>query len=191
MEGAFYLYEKGVGEEVQHSYLQLAQGLEEYVGKMFNDWVVTVDKELGHHLETQLMSSCHNRPGMIEDTFSHTLRRLFGEMRFWERLRFEVPHYATGTYKMCEDLRVLRENVLLVVRDYNSIVGSLQPQERALFRERIRSLDKKLRPGMTKLTWASDGILEYVSDCRTHAHKVSYDQSGYSHYCLPPRSVVS
>ena len=109
---------------------------------------------------------------MIEDRFSHLLRKLFGEMRYWERLRFEIPHYAAETYHMCEDLRVLRENVLLIVRDYNRIIGSLQPNERALFRERIKSLDKKLRPGMTKLTWGSDGILEYVNDCRTHAHKV-------------------
>ncbi len=110
---------------------------------------------------------------MIEDSFSPLLRRLFGEMRYWERLRFEVPHYAADIYGKCEELRVLRENVLLVVRDYNSIIRSLQPQERALFKERIKSLDKKLRPGMTKLTWASEGILEYVSDCRTHANKVT------------------
>ena len=111
--------------------------------------------------------------GMIEATFSRSLLKLFEEMRYWERLRFEVPHYATEIYQRCESLRVLRENVLLIVRDYNRIIGSLQPKERALFKERIRSLDKKLRPGMTKLTWASEGILEYfVNDCRTHAHKV-------------------
>ena len=111
---------------------------------------------------------------MIEATFSKTLLKLFAEMHYWERLRFEVPHYATEIYHQCEDLRILRENVLLIVRDYNRIIGSLQPNERALFRERIKSLDKKIRPGMTKLTWASEGILEYfVNDCRTHAHKVS------------------
>lgn len=59
MEEAFYLYEKGVGEEVQYNYLQLAQNFEEFVGKKFNEWVVTVDKELGKHLETQLMATCH------------------------------------------------------------------------------------------------------------------------------------
>lgn len=66
MEGAFYLYEKGVGEEVNYGYLQLAQNLEEFVGKTFNDWVVTVDKELGRHLETQLMRTCHNRYMCLE-----------------------------------------------------------------------------------------------------------------------------
>lgn len=55
LEGAFYLYEKGVGEEVRISYLQLAQSLEEYVGKIFNEWIALVEKELHRHLETPLM----------------------------------------------------------------------------------------------------------------------------------------
>lgn len=55
MEGAYYLHEKGVGEEVSYSYLQLAQSLEEYVGKMFNEWISLVEKELSRHLETPLM----------------------------------------------------------------------------------------------------------------------------------------
>lgn len=113
------------------------------------------------------------RHGMIEPRFSKFLLKLFGEMRSWERLRFEVPHYAHGIYSKCEALRILRENVLLIVRDYNRIIASLQPKEQVLFKERIRSLDKKIRPGMTKLTWAAEEVLDYfVNDCRTHAHKV-------------------
>ena len=55
LEEAFYLYEKGVGEEVRHSYLQLAQNLEEFVGKMFNDWTHSVEKELERLLQQPLM----------------------------------------------------------------------------------------------------------------------------------------
>lgn len=120
------------------------------------------------------------RSGTIEASFNRKLLKLFGEMRYWERLRFEVPHYATGIYHRCEELRVLRENVLLIVRDYNRIISSLLPNERSLFRERIRSLDKKIRPGMTKLTYASEGILDYfVSDCRLHAQKVRITIDNY------------
>ena len=37
-----------------------------------------------------------------------------------------------------------------------------------------RSLDKKIRPGLTKLTWATQGNLDqFVGDCRAHAMKVS------------------
>lgn len=112
---------------------------------------------------------------MIYTNFSKELLKLFNEMYYWERLRFEVPHYAVDIYRQCDNLRVLRENVLLVVRDYNRILSSLESRERALFRERIRSLDKKIRPGMTKLTWASEGIEYFVTECRNQAHRVRLD----------------
>ncbi len=70
-------------------------------------------------------------------------------------------------YHKREELRSLREHVMLVVRDYARVVDMLSPEERNLFRERIRFLDKKVQPGLTKLTWASKGISEYyVADCR-------------------------
>ena len=34
---------------------------------------------------------------------------------------FEIPHYAADVYTKREDLRNLREHVLLVVRDYNRL----------------------------------------------------------------------
>ena len=102
----------------------------------------------------------------IELGFSNMLQKLFWEMQYWERLRFEVPHYTAPVYSRCEQLRVMRENVLLIVRDYSNIIGSLRPSERSLFREWIRALDRKFHPGFTELTWASEGIQEFfVNDC--------------------------
>ena len=48
---------------------------------------------------------------------------MFQEIHYWERLIFEVPHYALEVYGRREDLRNLREHVLLVVRDYNRYVN--------------------------------------------------------------------
>ena len=45
--------------------------------------------------------------------------KLFQEIHYWERLMFEIPHYAAEVYTKREDLRGTREHVLLVVRDYN------------------------------------------------------------------------
>ena len=58
---AFFLHEKGVGEETHYQYRKLAQGLEEFTGKTYNDWVFTVDKELSRLLERPLMAKCTNR----------------------------------------------------------------------------------------------------------------------------------
>ena len=37
---------------------------------------------------------------------------------------FEIPHYAADVYTKQEDLRNLREHVLLVVRDYNRYMSA-------------------------------------------------------------------
>ena len=55
LEKAFFLHEKGQGEEAMFQYLQLAQALEEYIGKLFNEWIVTVEKDLGKYLDRPLI----------------------------------------------------------------------------------------------------------------------------------------
>ena len=137
LEAANFLHHVGMGEETCQQYQQLAQAIDEFIGKTFNDWVSTVEKELWRYLEVPLMSKA-GRTSTLDLSFSKYLLKLFSEIRYWERLRFEIPHYAHGVYSRCEELRSLRENVLLVVRDYNRIILELSPEERALFRERIR-----------------------------------------------------
>lgn len=55
------------------------------------------------------------------------------------------------------------------------IIAALSKEERGLFRERIRFLDKKIHPGLGKLTWSYKGALEgFIPDCRIHANAVRY-----------------
>jgi len=51
-----------------------------------------------------------------------TLLKLFNEIHYWERMLFEIPHYVSEVYQRKEELHNLRENVLLVVKDYNRLV---------------------------------------------------------------------
>ena len=56
---------------------------------------------------------------------------------------------------------------------YFRIIAALSLEERGLFKERIRFLDKKIHPGLTKLTWGSKGISDYfITDCRINASKI-------------------
>ena len=50
---------------------------------------------------------------------------------------------------------------------------ALSPQDRRLFSERLHYLDRKIAPGLTKLSWASKGITEvFVKDVRRHCGDV-------------------
>ena len=50
-----------MGEEVHIQYDSLAQSLEEFIGKTFNEWVLTVEKELSKRLEVPLMGKHSSR----------------------------------------------------------------------------------------------------------------------------------
>lgn len=135
------------------------------------------------HLHPILIPYSPNPHHIITPSLSHThpilnhrnLLKLFMEIYYWERMNFEIPHYASEAYTKSDDLRSQRENVLLVVRDYNRIVFALSAEERELFKERIRSLDKKIYPGLTKLTWVAKGVSEYfLNECRIFAGKVGH-----------------
>lgn len=49
----------------------------------------------------------------------------------------------------------------------------LSPDEMGLFQKRIRLLDKKIQPGLTKILWSSLGASNiFTQDCVLHVDKV-------------------
>jgi dynein heavy chain len=173
LDKAYFLPHIGTGAETRTQYNQLSTALDEFIRKTFNEWAVTVDKDCMKLLDVPLMCRSAEKQAMLDMNFDKVLLKLFNEIQYWEKLMFEIPHYATEVYLKREELRNLRENVLLVVRDYNRIIAALSLEERGLFRERIRHLDKKIHPGLTKLTWASKGISDFfLGECRQYASKV-------------------
>ena len=173
LEKAYYLHHVGQGEEAKLQYDRLANSLSVFVNKSFDDWASSIDKDVSKLLENYLMCRGGVENQLLDLKFPKQLLKLLSEIHYWERLRFEIPHYTTEVYSKREELRALREHVLLVVRDYNKIVTILSGEERKLFKERIRYLDKKVYAGLSKLTWMSKGVSEsYITQCRQHAKDV-------------------
>jgi len=63
---------------------------------------------------------------------------------------FMIPGVAQDLAARREDYRIMRENVMLVVRDYNMIIEELDPSERRLFKGSIDLLNKRLTSGWNK-----------------------------------------
>ncbi|XP_039605580.1 dynein heavy chain 2, axonemal [Polypterus senegalus] len=170
---AHFIPNIGTGEEVRASYQQLVQILDDMVRKIFTEWNQTLDKNNLKRLEMPLMTRSQEKTGLMQVNFDKDLLKMFNEIHYWQRLYFEVPHFVMPIYHRRDDLRTLRESVLLVVRDYNRIIEALSPEEIGLFRERIRFLDKKIQPGLSKLLWSTKGVSNlFITECRFHAGKV-------------------
>ncbi|TYZ61865.1 hypothetical protein PybrP1_000798 [[Pythium] brassicae (nom. inval.)] len=111
------------------------------------------------------------KKGFLSCNFDRPLLNLFAEVHYWQFFsgEIQIPYMAHDICNQKEQLRVLREHVMLVVRDYNRILLDLSSTERRLFEDIIRKLDRRIQPGLQKLTWVSKGIVEwYVADCRKH-----------------------
>lgn len=102
--------------------------------------------------------------GALESNFDKGLMKLVAEAKCWEKLQSfgilipsEVHEVATSR----EDFRVLRENVLLVVKDYNMIMEVLNESEKLLFDQHISNLNQKLKPGWSKsIKWNNRNVVD-------------------------------
>lgn len=74
----------------------------------------------------------------LDIKFHRDLLRVFSEILYWQKQKCDIPFHIQEIYSKKEDLRVLRENVLLVVRDYNDILETLTSEEHLLFKERVK-----------------------------------------------------
>lgn len=108
--------------------------------------------------------------GALESNFDKGLLRLIVEVQYWSKLQSSgivIPHQVHQILQNKEKLRVLRENVMLVVRDYNSILDSLGKMERPIFQQNMEELDSEIEPGTKRYRWNSSNVAEnFVRKCR-------------------------
>lgn len=101
------------------------------------------------------------------------LLKVFHEAKYWESLGYEIPTYVNGVYQKSKTIRIIYESVLAVVLDYNKILTSLSEEERLLFKPIISAVEKKISPGLSKLTWGADVGDEYIEECSNNTAEVS------------------
>lgn len=71
------------------------------------------------HLNTQMYWMFFSLRLTLMCCLCRNILKMFNEIHYWERLKFEIPHFVSVLYQCREDMHTLRENVLLLVKDYN------------------------------------------------------------------------
>ena len=181
LQEAKYLVYTREAEEAEEVFNKLMGVLSDFKTQHYQHWVETLESidsaELQRRLEfplikkitTQAEQHEHGVPsGHLVCNFDQQLLALFTEVHYWEKFHgeFVIPYVAHDICNQREKLRVMREHVMLVVRAYNDILSDLSVEERRLFNDHIRRLDKRINQGLVKLTWVTRGVIEYyVKDC--------------------------
>lgn len=93
----------------------------------------------------------------LESNFDKTLLKTLSEGTYWTKLQtlgmITVNHAITKLLSQKENLRTMRENVMIIVREYNKIIESITPEQKKMFNEHLNELDKVISHGMNRFKW--------------------------------------
>lgn len=173
-------------EESREAMISLTSVVQDFKLARYNSWLEDLHAKAANNglqlrLEKTLIrksdgDSANAKVGSeIVCNFDEDLISLFAEVSYWEKFQgeFNIPYQAHDMCNKKEQLRVMRENVMLVVRAYNELIRDVNAEEKRLFLDHIRKLDRRIAPGLTKLNWLNRTIIEnYVRDCCTNCHDV-------------------
>lgn len=146
--------------------------------KLNNSNILVRSENSQNELPSQMNSALFNRSkksGLLESNFDSELHKLIGEGTYWQKIMSlglaTVPPQVSKLLTRKEQLRILRENVMLIVRDYNNIKHTIEDKEVPLFQEHLGRLDAQILPGIRKYTWVSSADA-FVNHCRAECKKV-------------------
>ncbi|EPY29590.1 dynein heavy chain, axonemal [Strigomonas culicis] len=193
----YYLPESPDTEEVDRLRERLEHALSDSKYQQYNEWKTTVPSRPAEYLDRFLLVQRPRtgrdveNPPLFDVNFARELLIVFEEVRYWRRLGELVPPHLQDICSKEDRLHVFRENVAMVTRAYNNVVHSLNKFERRLFSLRLQFLYTKFLPGLNKLWWSSQGIVEYfVRECDLQTAKVqrivddySYTNMFIDHHC--------
>ncbi|XP_067132954.1 dynein axonemal heavy chain 2-like [Centruroides vittatus] len=173
LKEANWLLKSDMEEDALIKYQQLFLMLKDFIQYQYNQWCKISEKESVIKLKVPLVKKSVIENGMLNLNFDRNIHKLIQEINYWEQMKFEIPQFLNDINVRKNDILKIRENVMVVIREYNGILLMLSPEEKGLFSQKIKFLDRKINPGITRLTWLTTDVLNYfVTDCKDNCSNV-------------------
>jgi dynein heavy chain len=135
--------------------------------------VLTWSQNKVEELPSQIMANPlfqkSKKSGLLESNFDSNLHKVLIEVTYWQKLSalgyVTIPHQVAKLLTRKEQLRITRESIMLIVRDYNNIKFTINEKEQALFSDHLMYLEKTIEPGIRRHNWGSQ-VDNFVYNCR-------------------------
>jgi dynein heavy chain len=114
-KNATFLPQTAIADDAKALYDSLAANLDEYITKTHHDWINVCQISLKEKLDQPLMVK---NGTVLNINYDKDLARIFSEINYFQKLKCDVPFHLLDIYRRKDDLRHLRDNLLLIVRDY-------------------------------------------------------------------------
>ncbi|XP_030384656.1 dynein heavy chain 2, axonemal [Scaptodrosophila lebanonensis] len=138
--------------------------------KSFKEWQnnCCATSSLNHKLDRYLLTRSKLRRGLLECNIDPSVLDICEEAQHFEQLGFVLPVAVKKLYEQHDNLRLIYSTALEVCLGYNRIMAALSEQERKLFRGLLHACDRKIMPGLCRLTYGDELSESYIEDCALH-----------------------
>ncbi|XP_012280984.2 dynein heavy chain 2, axonemal [Orussus abietinus] len=165
VDEAKWMFPCNMAEEVYLQHKILVASIEDSISDLYYKWINDTGENPVDRLDRFLMRRSSVTPEFIECNIDQSIIQICKEASYWINLGFNVPVHIQVVHGKWDTLQFVYESVLTVVLSYNKIIDALSKQERELFRDLIRLVDRKIKVGLTRFTWNSEFIDAFIQDC--------------------------
>ena len=108
-------------------------------------------QELPASISQNPLFSRGKKSGLLESNFDCDLHKVLVETSYWIKIQtlgfVNIPNHVLKLLQRKDQLRILRENIMLIVRDYNNIIHTIDDKEKSLFKEHLDMLVRTIETG--------------------------------------------
>ncbi|CAL8461618.1 g1149 [Coccomyxa elongata] len=149
------LLETQEGTAAAQAHAALQTSLQAFVSTTHAEWFHSVQPDVVERLKKPLLKQDKTAGGTLSVNMDAVIEEVLSEALGWERLRLSLPFPAAEVAKQRERLRKARIHAADVARAYNQVIERLHRDERRLFHDRLRQLDRKVLAGVSKISWGA------------------------------------
>lgn len=140
---------------------------------------------IAHAIEDDQLIVQNKKERKIFCTFDQKIMLVLGETRQWEKLQTQgvtIPPEAQRVTDRKDELRLMREKVMEVVRAQNMIIDELDSDEsKDLFLDIEKELERSIQAGREQLSWKNslDDVTKWVVKAMNECSKITKLISDY------------
>lgn len=174
MATAHYLPKVPAAEAKIKMYEKIVDNVKKKIEDYNNEWGSKISTQPVTYLTRFLINRSPTHGGLLECNIDRNIIPILTEARFFDLMEIPLPAILIQTFPRAKKIINLFNKVVNVILLHNKILCSLSDKERLLFKEHIKSMERKLAPGMFKLNYNDETNDPYITECLRHLEELQH-----------------
>lgn len=169
---AHYLPHVPYKEDVIKMLETTTKNINSKIEKYNNDWMDKIPAQPNTFMQRHLINRSPTYAGLLECNIDRNLLQIFEESKYFDFMEFQLPSVLIPFNPRGDKTRLTFNKIVNFILLHNKILCQMSDTERLLFRSLITAMDKKIAPGIWKLTYQEENTETYILECLKNLDEV-------------------